>query len=511
MAKILLFYANQTTTGNRPVSISILSAVVRKAGHEFRLFDSTIYNLGYAVEKNKLGEDTLEFKQVSNPERLPKRIDTDFKGMFINLCAEIDSYKPDIIGINCLSDHWPFARKVAMQIKKAYSIPIIFGGIHALVDPEIIRIPEIDIVCEGEGEYALVELLNSIDNGKIDNSIKNLIFKINGEIIRNEQRPLIQNFDDLPFLDWSDFHEIQFWKPFMGKVYRNGDFVISRGCPSRCTYCINQHLANSKKGQKYGGRRKSLDYLMEELKTLVKEHKIEFIKFWDETFIMGKDYLTEFSKRYSQEIGLPFTIETTGQSITEFTARKLAEANCVSASIGLETGSERLRRDILGKNTSDAAYDKCFEIMEKYGIRKVANFMFYLPTETEKDIWKNVEVARKWKIDSPCVGILYPYKATKIRDMAIKMKYTTENELNRLEEEYNPYLTRSNTVFKFDENYKKRVRSIYDNFSLFQMLPEWQWSMIERANKGDEIAIKLKSELRKVVYYKRYGDFPTCS
>lgn len=509
MAKILLFYANTTTVGNRPISLSVLAGVVKKAGHVFKLFDPTLYSIGYAKDMNKVGEETLEFKMVKNSERLPSRINISFEGMFDKLCKEIDQFKPDIIGFNCLSDHWPFAREVARKIKAGYTIPIIFGGTHATVDPEIITLPEINIVCEGEGEYALVELLNSIDEGKVDTSIKNLHFKVNGEIIRNERRRLVQDLDDFPFLDWSDFHEIQFYKPYMGEVYRIGDFVLNRGCPSQCTYCINRYLATSNKGQKYAGRYKSLDYVIEELKTLVQKYKIEFIKFWDETFLlMNKDYFTDFSRRYKQEIGLPFAIETTAQSITEYSARMLVEANCVSASIGLETGSERLRRDILGKKVSNSTYNKCFGIMKKYGIRKVANFMFFLPKETEQDIWMNVEASREWEIDSPNVGILYPYKATKIRKMALEMNLLTEEELSATEDSYNPYLTRKGTVFKFDESYKKKVMGIYENFSLYQILPKWQWPMIELASKDDKFSVQLKKELRKIAYFKRYDEFP---
>ena len=68
----------------------------------------------------------------------------------------------------------------------------------------------------------------------------------------------------------------------------------------------------------------------------------------------------DFSKRYKNEVGIPFAIETTSQSINDFTARKLVEANCVSASIGLETGSERLRRDVLCKKIKDSKFKECF-------------------------------------------------------------------------------------------------------------------------------------------------------
>ncbi len=83
MAKILLFYANTTTVGNRPISLSVLAGVVKKAGHVFKLFDPTLYSIGYAKDMNKVGEETLEFKMVKNSERLPSCINISFEGMMM--------------------------------------------------------------------------------------------------------------------------------------------------------------------------------------------------------------------------------------------------------------------------------------------------------------------------------------------------------------------------------------------------------------------------------------------
>jgi len=510
MAKFLLVYANTTSIGNRPLSVSVLAGVVRRASHEFRLFDTSIYDCGFSENMNKVGEESLEFKQVSNIERLPKQIEKEFEEVLCDLYDEIDSMKPDIIGFSCLSDHYSFAKKIATKVKKEYSIPIIFGGTHATVAPEILtEVPAIDIICIGEGEQALVELLDSVDQGGIKTTIKNLYFKLGDQIIKNEQRPLIQNLDDLPFLDWQDFQDIAFYKPFLGNVYRNGDFVIGRGCPHPCSYCINSYLRKMAKGQKYAGRLKSIDYLMEELNTLIIRYKIEFVKFWDETFLlMNKKYFDTFVDRYKREIGLPFTIETTAESIKEYTAKKLVEANCVSASIGLETGSERLRKNVLGKNTKNTIYQKCFEIMTKYGIRKVANYMFFIPTETEKDTWMNVESARVWGIDSPNAGILYPYKGTEIRKTILKTGYVTEEKLRRLEEDYNPFLTRSDTVLEFDNSFKEKAMHIFKNFSLYQILPKSRWHAIERTSLQDEKARSLLRDLKSEAYFKRYGEYP---
>lgn len=502
MAKIV-FIAVSSTPNNKPLSVSILSGVVKKAGHDFVLFNTADYQIGDSNTADSIGVSRLELKKIANPERFPPEQTVSLDALIVQLEDVVARSKPDIVGFSCLSDDFQLALLLAKPIKSKFGLPIIFGGIHATVYPQIINEPVIDIICVGEGEQALVELLDDLGSGKTRTNIQNLTFKVKGEVIANPQRPLLQNLDELPFLDWTEYSPQAFYKPYMGHVYKYGDFYINRGCPYPCTYCINNYLRELSPGQKQAGRRKSLDYLFAELSSMVSAYGVEFIKFWDETFLlMNKEYMTEFSRRYAAEIGLPYTIETTAESITMESAKLLADSNCVSASIGLETGSNRLRKDILGKKTSNAQYANCYDILGRFGIRKSSFFMFFIPTETVSEIWENVQVARDWKLDSTSGGILYPYRGTKIRKEAISNHWVTEEALLAREGQYIPSLTKNETVFNFDLNHMISSTHIYDNFGLYITLPETRWGEIVAAQNN----VSKLNDLYKEAYRIRIGD-----
>ena len=113
----------------------------------------------------------------------------------------IEGEKPDMIGLSVLSFNYPEAVEIARYIKKNFDIKIIFGGIHVMLSPqEVIERGEVDIICTGEGEEVLHELLDNSLNCK---DIKGIWYKENGKIIKNENRKLIEDLDTLSFPNWS--------------------------------------------------------------------------------------------------------------------------------------------------------------------------------------------------------------------------------------------------------------------------------------------------------------------
>ncbi len=325
-----MIYSNQYATGNKPIGIASLSAILKREGHEFKLFDCTQFSIvrkGEFSDWNKTGEKALQFMQAENHERLPHREEVTYDQLIDKVIEDISIYNPDMIGLSALSDDYPLGLRIMEKVKKNFSyIPTIAGGVHATIDPAgVISENCFDMVCIGEGEYVILDIAKRIDENKNFSKIKNLWIKDKEGIIeKNSVRPYEQNLDNFPHPDWSIYPETAWYKPYKGKVYKYGDFEMSRGCPYKCSYCINVQMQAiyKKTGENYH-REKSIPRVIEEIKTTVKKYNIEFIKFWDETFLlMSKDRLEEFAKLYTSEIGLPYVIETTSQSITYLILQK---------------------------------------------------------------------------------------------------------------------------------------------------------------------------------------------
>jgi radical SAM superfamily enzyme YgiQ (UPF0313 family) len=120
-----------------------------------------------------------------------------------HLIEEIRKEKPDLIGLSVLSFNYLEGLKIARFIKNNFDIKIIFGGVHVILSPEnVIQNNEVDIVCTGEGEGVLEELL---DNDLNCTGVRGIWYKAGGQIIKNKNRRLIENLDDLAFPDFNDF------------------------------------------------------------------------------------------------------------------------------------------------------------------------------------------------------------------------------------------------------------------------------------------------------------------
>ena len=193
------------------VGVEYISALLKKNSHEVKLF----------VDPLLFDDEFITLRKLS-------RI-FDFKKRIIN---QLKAYQPDLIGISVVTGFYPWASAMAKMIKQEMDVPIIFGGIHPTSVPErVIKNDFVDMVCVGEGEYPMLELANSMQRGSIDYSIKNIWFKKNKEIIRNELRPLIEDIDKLPMADHALYYESS---PHFSKGYY---IATSRGCPHACSYC----------------------------------------------------------------------------------------------------------------------------------------------------------------------------------------------------------------------------------------------------------------------------------
>tara|TARA_B100000579_G_C22839532_1_gene860664 strand:+ start:660 stop:2516 length:1857 start_codon:yes stop_codon:yes gene_type:complete len=519
-----MIYSNQYATGNKPIGIASLSAILKREGHDFKLFDCTQFSIirkGEFSDWNKTGEKALQFMQAENQERLPDREKVTYEQLIDKVIEEISSYNPNMIGLSALSDDYPLGLRIMEKVKKKFNkIPTIAGGVHATIDPAgVIAEDCFDMVCVGEGEYVMLDIAKRSDQNKNFSKIKNLWIKNkDGSIEKNIVRPYEQNLDLFPHPDWSIYPETAFYKPYKGKVYKYGDFEMSRGCPYKCSYCINVQLQAiyKKTGENYH-REKSIKRVIEEIKLAIKKYDIEFIKFWDETFLlMSKERLEEFAELYTKEIGLPYVIETTSQSITPFTSKLLKKSNCKSVSLGLETGSPDLRNGLLHKPTGNEVYLKAFKLLEENGIQKVAYNMIGLPYEKQEDIFKTIAMNKLCKTDTQTSGKFYPYKGTPIRRMLIEKGLLKEDKEKELLKGYDlNSLTDYQSVLDFNAIDTDLNAEILNKFSLlfgnYVIWPVKLWPLIDlikNTDEDDSFVNLLWKKVNDVTYFKKFKQWP---
>jgi len=312
----------------------------------------------------------------------------------------------DLIGITLMTNFFESGVRITRRLKEKLKTPIIWGGIHPTIRPEE-SLQYADIVCFGEGDEAVVELAQKMEEGKDYYQVKNFWFNKNGQgIIRNEVRPLSQNLDSIPAPDYGlddsyllhDNVLCKLDKKLLGKALRAVSLfpdkigyqtMSSRGCPHNCTYCCNSSLRNLYKGQRYV-RWRSREHVIEELLRIKKEMEfVDFIWFSDDSFFARKtEEIEKFSLLYKEKIGLPFFCLGSPMTINEEKMEALIDAGLYCIQMGLETGSSRIQAIFNRKYMPNEKMLKAAKIINKYNHKMLPphyDLIIDVPYETDED------------------------------------------------------------------------------------------------------------------------------
>jgi len=448
--------------GMKPIGVAMLSAIAKRAGFQTSLFD-----IGYTEHEF----DTYNYLEKLRSVNVVAPVDfssynfTKIKAPLENTVIEVlKRRKPDIVAFSVISGQHILAEKVSRYIKKYNSkITIIWGGAYTTISPEEALQQGADYVCVGEGLLAFENFLTAFAAKDDLYQLSNIWTKRNNKIIRNKLIPMKESLDDLPYLDWSIFDARDFLKPFDGKILRGGDYMITWGCPNKCSYCINAYCQKlyKKEGHLFKLKRYSIDRAIVELKYLKNKYNLEFFKFCDENFLLVSiSFLQEFVDKYKKEIGLPFTTACHPKVITDEKIKLLKEAGCVSLSIGIESGDTEYRKHVLNRSDSVEDIVRAFTLAKTVGIRTMSFNMIGTPFYTTDLYEKTIELNRRAGVSNPTISFFYPFKGTKLREIAIDNNfYKEENDI------VNPIMKIGEPSLTFKNLSKKKLKNMFNTFA----------------------------------------------
>lgn len=296
-----------------------------------------------------------------------------------NIKKILKSYQPDIVGISaitfmCFSD----AIKLS-ELVKQHNIPIVWGGPIPSVVPElVIDSKVVDYVVIGDGEIAMLELMDAISNKTSLRDVDGLVFIENNKMVKNKDREMV----DLSLLPIIDFSFVDPNKYIVENVSckRSLHIYSSKGCPGQCTYCYNPCFS------KRLWRARPMEYVLSEIRYLIQNHDLDGVYFADDLISPNSKYLLEFCKGIREsDLDFFWGCNLRADSCTKEELQMLFDSGCRWIFFGIESGVEE-RQKTIKKNLDLTKTRQNISDCREIGIDTTLSFIIGYPDETEKEL-----------------------------------------------------------------------------------------------------------------------------
>ncbi len=364
----------------QPLGTLYVAAVLMKAGHDVRFFNGAF----------------MTHKEV---------------------LRDVWDFGPEFIGIYSTTFGWQKARKTARDFREMYGTRVFIctGGPYPIAAQEYCLEDArglFDAVVTGEGEFTVLEMVESLAKGKGLGGIQGVVYGDGDTIVKNPPRPLITDLDSLPFPARELLGDANMYIPPPATYRRKPVAVLmtSRGCNRRCIYCFQID-----KDRRSGIRYRSVENVLKEIEHCIESGYRE-IKFIDDT--LAADYDRAMS--IAQEIrsrGLDFTWFASAcvNQVDKPLLKAFRDAGCWAILFGAESGVQK-NLNTIKKGTTLEQIREAVKAAKDVGIRVSTPFMFGIPGETFEEGLQTIQFAVDLNPDIANFHAITPFPGTYLYD-----------------------------------------------------------------------------------------------
>ncbi|MEW5706307.1 MAG: radical SAM protein [Actinomycetota bacterium] len=343
------------------------------------------------------------------------------------ILSEIETFKPEFVGIYSTAFGWPKAKNTASDIRKLNKQAFICaGGPYPIAMQEQCLLDEgaedIDAIVTGEGELTVPEIIDNLEQEKSLLGVEGVIYRNKDGIIRNPPRPLITDLDSIPFPARELLGDKNLYIPPPATYKRKPVAVMmtSRGCNRRCIYCFQFD-----KSRKAGIRYRSVENVLAEIELCLAQGFRE-IKFLDDTFAADYDRAMSIAQEIkARKLDFTWFVSACVNQVDKQLLRAFKDAGCWAILFGAESGVQKnlntIKKGIKLEHTKKAVKEA-----KEVGLKVITPFIFGIPGETFEEGLETIRFACELDPDIANFHAITPFPGTELYDNA--EKYGTISE-----------------------------------------------------------------------------------
>jgi anaerobic magnesium-protoporphyrin IX monomethyl ester cyclase len=376
------FLGSESPAGNLPLGLMYIAAVLQRANVKVEIMDAF-------MGKGSIFHEDGETINVGLQNGLIKQ--------------EIEKRKPDVVGIA-----GPFTCQIGntLQISNLVkevnpNILTAVGGPHVTLVPKdfLEEAQSVDVAVTGEGEYAMLEVVQAFEGKKKLNEVLGIAYRQEGKVVLNPPRPFIDNLDELPYPAYDLVDMEHYLNPPQGIGYRSFQnraisMVTSRGCPFNCCFCaVHLHM-----GQRF--RAHSAQYVLDHIQYVVDKFRVQNIFFED-------DNLTLDIKRFEAicdgiierkiQIGWETPNGVRADCLNLELLKKMKQSGCKSVFVGVESGDQQILDKVICKSLDLNRVVEFAKNAQEIGLKTGAFYIIGFPGETKLAMQRTVDFALELK------------------------------------------------------------------------------------------------------------------